>query len=53
MDRTYESDEPRQPALVLGYEPVLSPLRARVERWEYDREMHERRYDAERLLRRL
>ena len=34
MDRAYEGDETRQLALALGYEPVVPPLRTRVEPWE-------------------
>ena len=31
----------------------MPPLRTRVERWEYDREMYKRRNEIERLFRRL
>ena len=53
MDRAYEADETRQLALALGYEPLVPPLRTRVEPWEYDREMYKRRNEIERLFRRL
>ena len=53
MDRAYESDETRQLALALGYEPVVPPLRTQVEPWEYDREMYKRLNEIERLFRRL
>ncbi len=53
MDRAYEGDETRQLALELGYEPVVPPLRTRVDPWEYDREMYKRRNEVERLFRRL
>ena len=53
MDRAYEGNETRQLALALGYEPVVPPLRTRVEPWEYDREMYKRRNEIERLFRRL
>ena len=53
MDRAYQGDETRQLALKLGYEPVVPPLRTRVEPWEYDREMYKRRNEIERLFRRL
>ena len=53
MDRAHEGDETRQLALPLGYEPVVPPLRTRVEPWEYDREMYKRRNEIERLFRRL
>ena len=51
MDRAYEGDETRQ--LALAYEPVVVPLRTRLEPWEYDREMYKRRNEIERLFRRL
>ena len=53
MDRAYEGNETRQLALALGYEPLVPPLRTRVEPWEYDREMYKRRNEVERLFRRL
>ena len=53
MDRAYEGDETRQLALALGYEPVVPPLRTRVEPREYDREMYRQRNEIERLFRRL
>ena len=53
MDRAYEGDETRQLALDLGFDPVVLPLRTRVEPWEYDREMYKRRNEIERLFRRL
>ena len=53
MDRAYEGDQTRQLALELGYEPVVPPLRTRVDPWEYDREMYKRRNEIERLFRRL
>ena len=53
MDRAYQGDETRQLALALGFEPVVPPLRTRVEPWEYDREMYKRRNEIERLFRRL
>ena len=53
MDRAYQGDETRKLALALGYEPVVPPLRTRVEPWEYDREMYKRRNEIERLFRRL
>ena len=39
--------------MALGYEPVVPPLRTRVEPWEYDREIYKRRNEIERLFRRL
>ena len=53
MDRAYEGNETRQLALALGYEPVVPPLRTRVEPWEYDREMYKRRNEIARLFRRM
>ena len=53
MDRAYEGNETRQLALELGYEPVVPPLRTRVDPWEYNREMYKRRNEIERLFRRL
>ena len=53
MDRAYQGDQTRQLALKLGYEPVVPPLRTRVEPWEYDHEMYKRRNEIERLFRRL
>jgi transposase len=53
MDRAYEGNETRQLALDLGFIPVVPPLRARVEPWEYDRAMYKRRNEVERLFRRL
>ena len=53
MDRAYQGNETRQLTLKLGYEPVVPPLRTRVEPWEYDREMYKRRNEIERLFRRL
>ena len=43
MDGAYEVNETRQLTRVLGYEPVVSPLRTRVEPWEYNRQLYERR----------
>ena len=53
MDRAYEGDETRQLALDLGFTPVVPPLKTRREPWEYDRELYKRRYEIERLFRRL
>ena len=53
MDRAYEGDETRQLALALGYTPVVPPKAARLDPWEYDREMYKRRNEIERLFRRL
>ena len=53
MDRAYEGNETRQLALDLGYRPVVPPKKARLNPWEYDREMYKRRNEVERLFRRL
>jgi transposase len=53
MDRAYEGNETRQLALELGFEPVVPPLKTRVQPWEYNREMYKRRNEVERLFRRL
>jgi transposase len=53
MDRAYEGNETRQLALELGFEPVVPPLRTRIQPWQYDREMYKRRNEVERLFRRL
>ncbi|MNK92931.1 hypothetical protein D3C87_1130730 [compost metagenome] len=52
-ERAYEGNETRQLALDLGSIPVVPPLMTRIEPWEYDREMYERRNEVERLFRRL
>ena len=53
MDRAYEGNETRQLALDLGFIPVVPPLCTRVEPWQYDKEMYNRRNEIERLFRRL
>ena len=53
MDRAYEGNETRQLALALGYEPVVPPLRTRVQPWKYDRELYKWRNEIERQFRRL
>jgi transposase len=53
MDRAYEGNETRQLALDLGFIPVVTPLKTRIEPWEYDRTMYKRRNEVERLFRRL
>ena len=53
MDRAYEGDETRQPALDLGFIPVVPPKQNRVAPWEYNRAMYTRRNEIERLFRRL
>ena len=53
MDRAYEGNETRQLALALGFIPVVPPSAARLDPWEYDREMYQRRNEIERLFPRL
>ena len=53
MDRACEGHETRQPALDFGFEPVVPPKKSRLDPWEYDREIHKRRNEVERLFRRL
>ena len=53
MDRAYEGDETRQLVLDLGMTPVVPPKKDRIEPWEYDKEMYEKRNEVERLFRRL
>ena len=53
MDRAYEGDETRRLAVELGFAPVVPPKRNRVEPWEYDRELYQKRNEVERLFRRL
>ena len=53
MDRAYEDDQTRQPALDFGWIPAVPPKSARLEPWEYDRELYRRRNEVERLFRRL
>ncbi len=53
MDRAYEGDETRQPALDLGFIPVVPPTQNRVTAWEYNRAIYKRRNEIERLFRRL
>ena len=53
MDRAYEGNGTSQPALDLGFKPVIPPLKTRIHPWEYDREMYKRSNEVERLFRRL
>ena len=52
MDRAYQDNQTRQLALALGLIPVVPPSAARLDPWEYDREMYKRRNEIERLFRR-
>ena len=53
LDRAYEGNETRQLALTLGVDPVVPPLKTRIDPWEYDRQLDKRRNEVERLFRRL
>jgi transposase len=53
MDRVYEGNQTRQLALDLGFMPVVAPKSGRIEPWDYDRDLYERRNEVERLFRRL
>ena len=53
IDHAHEGDETRRLALALGYEPVVPPLRMRIQPRDYDLEMYKRRNEIERLFRRL
>ena len=52
MDRAYEGDETRQLALEPGYTPAVPPKSNRKTPWDYNRQMHKRRNQVERLFRR-
>ena len=53
MDRADEGNETRTLAAELGFRVVVPPHPNRREPWEYDREVHKRRNEVERLFRRL
>ena len=53
MDRADAGNATRGLAAELGYDPAAPPWRSRKEPWEYDRELHKRRNEVERLFRRL
>ena len=53
MDRAYEDNATRQPALDLGFAPVVPPKSNRTDPWEHNKELCKRRNEAERLFRRL
>jgi transposase len=53
IDRAYEGNETRQLVLDLGVIPVVPPKFNRLDPWEYDRELHKKRNEVERLFRRL
>lgn len=53
MDRAYEGNATRALVAGLGFEPVVPPKRTRLEPWDYDRVLYQRRNEIERLFRRL
>ena len=53
MDRAYEGNQTRQLGLELGMVPVVPPKSNRVDPWRYDRALHRKRNELERLFRRL
>ena len=53
MDTAYEGDKTWRLSMCLGYSPVVPPLPNRLKPWEYDKELHKRRNEVERLFRRL
>ena len=53
MDRAYEGDETRQMIFDLELEPLAPPKMNRLNPWEYDLELYQRRNEVERLFRRL
>ena len=53
MDKAYEGNETRQLVLDLGMIPVVPPKSNRLDPWEYDRELYNKRNEVERLFRRL
>jgi transposase len=53
MDRAYQDNQTRQLVLDLGWLPVVPPASNRVEPWDYNRALYNRRNEVERLFRRL
>jgi transposase len=53
MDRAYEGNETRQPALDLGFIPVVPPHPLRTDSWTVKKAWYRRRNEIERLFRRL
>ena len=51
IDRTCEGNETHYLALDFGLVPMVPPLGTRVDPWDYDREMCQRRSKIERLFR--
>lgn len=53
MDRAYEGNATRQLVLDLQLEPVVPPKISRLDPSKCDRELHKKRHQVERLVRRL
>ena len=53
MDRAYEEDKARLPAINRGYIPAVPPKRNRKSPWEYGRELYERRNTVGRFFLRI
>lgn len=53
MDRAYKGDQTRQLARDLEYEPIVPHKTNRLEPWTYDKQLHQRRNEVERLFCRL
>ncbi len=53
MDKAYEDNATRRPALSPGFDPVVPPKDSRIDPWKYDKALHKRRNEVERLFRRL
>jgi transposase len=53
MNKAYEGNEARQLVLNVGMIPLIPGKSNRLDSWEYEREMHKKRNEAERLFRRL
>ena len=45
-------DETRALAISLGYIPVVSPKKNRIDPWDYDKELYKKRNEVERFFRR-
>jgi transposase len=51
-DKACEGDETRQTVLDLGMIPVVPPKSNRLDPWDYNRELYNKRNEIERLFRR-
>ena len=48
MERAYEGNKTRPLAVVLGFIPVVPPLKTRLDPWQYDKDLYKRRNKVER-----